>query len=137
MHASFSSLPDNITTESSGFSQVPRTESLYPSACLPHLPLSLCVSMSAFRRERLQEERKRSVEDRRERLRNMLQEENAQLEEELRAFARDRSATLRQQERAEVLRSAREERRKKVIRPTCRSRAYSTPVKLLIVLFSL
>lgn len=80
------------------------------------------VSMSAFRRERLQEERRRSVEVRRERLRNMLQEENAQLEDELRASTRDRGATLRkQQERAEDLRAAREERRKKVIRLTCRS----------------
>lgn len=75
--------------------------------------------MSAFWRERLQEEKKRSVEERRERLRNMLQEENAQLEAELRASSRYQSTTLRQQQaRAEDLRSAREERRKKVIPPT-------------------
>lgn len=75
--------------------------------------------MSAFWRERLQEEKKRSVEERRERLRNMLQEENAQLEAELRASSRYQSTTLRQQQaRAEDLRSAREERRKKVILPT-------------------
>lgn len=84
----------------------------------------LCVSMAAFRRERLQEEKTRSLEERRERLRNMLRQENVQLEAELRASARDRSATLReQQDRAEELRSAREERRKKVIRRACSSTA--------------
>lgn len=71
--------------------------------------------MSAFWRERLHEEKMKSLEDRRERLRSMLQEENTQLEAELQASARDRSATLRQQQdRTEDLRSAREERRKKV-----------------------
>ncbi|KAM9446472.1 trichoplein keratin filament-binding protein [Clarias gariepinus] len=72
-------------------------------------------SMSAFWRERLHEEKMKSLEDRRERLRSMLQEENTQLEAELQASARDRSATLRQQQdRTEDLRSAREERRKKL-----------------------
>ncbi|TSR04335.1 Trichoplein keratin filament-binding protein [Bagarius yarrelli] len=70
-------------------------------------------SMSAFRLDRLQDERMRSLEERRERLRSMLQEENVQLEKELRT--RNTGATVRQQQdRAEALRSAREERRKKL-----------------------
>lgn len=80
------------------------------------------------------------MEERRERLRNMLQQENAQLEDELRASGRDRSATLRlQQERAEDLRSAREERRKKVMWPAYCSNTYTvcTYVNLNCVVFSL
>lgn len=71
--------------------------------------------MSAFNRERLREEKKRSLEERRERLRAMLQAERDLLEAELRLVVPDRSALTRQLvEKTESLRSAREERRKKV-----------------------
>ena len=72
--------------------------------------------MSSFNRERLQEEKKRSVEERRERLKVMLQEERDMLEAELRQVVPDRSAlTSYLVEKTESLRSAREERRKKVL----------------------
>lgn len=72
--------------------------------------------MSAFNRERMKEEKKRSLEERRERLKAMLQEERDVLEAELRLVVPDRSALTRQlQEKTESLRSAREERRKKVL----------------------
>lgn len=72
--------------------------------------------MSAFNRERVKEEKKRSLEERRERLRAMLQAERDLLEAELRLVVPDRSALTRQLvEKTESLRSAREERRKKVL----------------------
>lgn len=74
------------------------------------------VSMSAFHEQRLKEEKKASLEQRRNRLRAMLQEEQDRLEAELREVVPDRS-TLSSQlvQKTEELRTAREERRKKVV----------------------
>lgn len=71
--------------------------------------------MSAYHREKLKEEKKAKLEQRRERLRAMLQEERNKLEAELRDLVPDRSKTATQQvHKVEELRQAREERRKKV-----------------------
>lgn len=76
---------------------------------------SLVASMSAYHRERLKEEKKVRLEDRRRRLRAMLQEEQDQLEAELRALVPDEIQVVSQRvDKAEELRKAREERRKKV-----------------------
>lgn len=71
--------------------------------------------MSAYHKEKLKEEKKASLEQRRNRLRAMLQEEQNRLEAELRGMVPD-SITLASQlvQKSEELRSAREERRKKV-----------------------
>ncbi|XP_041756402.1 trichoplein keratin filament-binding protein [Coregonus clupeaformis] len=72
-------------------------------------------SMSAYHKERLKEEQVVSLEQRRERLRTLLQEERDQLEAELRDVVPDRSTLTRQLvDKTEDLRSAREERRKKL-----------------------
>ncbi|KAL2091835.1 hypothetical protein ACEWY4_011633 [Coilia grayii] len=72
-------------------------------------------SMSAFHRDRVQEEKRQSLEQRRGRLRAMLQEERDMLEEELRQMVPERSALTRQLvEKTESLRTAREERRRKL-----------------------
>ncbi|XP_034397534.1 trichoplein keratin filament-binding protein isoform X1 [Cyclopterus lumpus] len=72
-------------------------------------------SMSAYHKQRLEEEKKASLEQRRNRLRAMLQEEQDGLEAELREVVPDRSTLESQlvQKNAE-LRTAREERRKKL-----------------------
>ncbi|KAJ8005958.1 hypothetical protein DPEC_G00123280 [Dallia pectoralis] len=78
-------------------------------------PRSYQQSMSAYHKERLEEEKKVSLEKRRERLGILLQEERDQLEAELRDVVPDRSTLTRQLvEKTEVLRSAREERRKRL-----------------------
>ena len=71
--------------------------------------------MSAYHKERLKEEKKLNLEQRRNRLRAMLQEERDQLEAELRGVIPDKR-TLSSQlvQKTEELRSAREERRKNV-----------------------
>ncbi|KAF6729693.1 Trichoplein keratin filament-binding protein [Oryzias melastigma] len=72
-------------------------------------------SMSAYHNQRLKEEKKANLEQRRDRLRAMLQEERDQLEAELRALVPDRSTqTSRLVQKTEELRKAREERKKKV-----------------------
>lgn len=74
------------------------------------------VSMSAYHRQRLKEEKKASLEQRRNRLRAMLQEERDRLEAELREVVPDRSTSASQLvQKTEELRTAREERRKKVV----------------------
>ena len=74
------------------------------------------VSMSAYHRQRLQEEHIASLEQRRNRLRTMLQEERERLEAELRGVVPDRSSAAGQLvQKTEELRTAREERRKKVV----------------------
>ncbi len=84
------------------------------------------VSMSAYHKQRLEEEKKASLERRRNRLRAMLQEEQERLEAELREVVPDRSTLASQLvQKTEELRAVREERRKKV---GC--------VLLLIVLFN-
>lgn len=71
--------------------------------------------MSAYHRQRLKEEKKASLEQRRSRLRAMLQEEQDRLEAELRELVPDRSTLASQLvHKTEELRTAREERRKKV-----------------------
>lgn len=73
------------------------------------------VSMSAYHKERLMEEKKASLEQRRNRLRAMLQEEQDRLEAELKEVVPDRSTLASQLvQKTEELRTAREERRKKV-----------------------
>lgn len=72
--------------------------------------------MSAYYEQRLREEKKVSLEQRRNRLRAMLQEEQDQLEAELRGVVPDRSTSASQLvQKTEELRTAREERRKKVV----------------------
>lgn len=72
--------------------------------------------MSAYHRDRLKEEKRSSLERRRERLKVLLQDETDQLEEELRKMVPDTSALARLLvEKTEDLRTAREERRKRVI----------------------
>ncbi|MED6269838.1 hypothetical protein CHARACLAT_003757 [Characodon lateralis] len=72
-------------------------------------------SMSAYHKERLKEEKKAKLEQRRDRLRAMLQEERDRLEAELRDLVPERSQMVSQwKEKAEELQKAREERRKKV-----------------------
>ncbi|XP_010768943.1 trichoplein keratin filament-binding protein [Notothenia coriiceps] len=71
--------------------------------------------MSAYHRQRLKEEKMASLEQRRNRLRTMLQEERERLEAELRGVVPDRSSAAGQLvQKAEELRTAREERRKKL-----------------------
>ncbi|KAM6944756.1 trichoplein keratin filament-binding protein isoform 1-T1 [Lycodopsis pacificus] len=72
-------------------------------------------SMSAFNKQRLNDEKKASLEQRRSRLRAMLQEEQDRLEAELREVVPDRSSLANQLvQKTEELRTAREERRKKL-----------------------
>ncbi|XP_056275305.1 trichoplein keratin filament-binding protein isoform X6 [Pseudoliparis swirei] len=72
-------------------------------------------SMSAFNKQRLQEEEQAGLERRRGRLRAVLQEERAQLEAELRDVTPDRSSLEGQLvQKNEALRTAREERRAKL-----------------------
>ena len=74
--------------------------------------------MSAYHRDRLKEEKTSSLERRRERLKDLLQDETDQLEEELRKMVPDTSALARLLvEKTEHLRTAREERRKRVMKP--------------------
>ncbi|XP_011477490.1 trichoplein keratin filament-binding protein [Oryzias latipes] len=72
-------------------------------------------SMSAYHNQRLQEEKKANLEQRRDRLRAMLQGERDQLEAELRALVPDRN-TLKSRlvQKTEELRTAREDRKKKL-----------------------
>lgn len=72
--------------------------------------------MSAYHKQRLKEEKAASLEQRRNRLRAMLQEEQDRLEAELRQLVPNR-CTLASQlvQKTEELRTAREERRKKVV----------------------
>lgn len=72
--------------------------------------------MSAYHNQRLQEEKKANLEQRRDRLRAMLQGERDQLEAELRALVPDRN-TLKSRlvQKTEELRTAREDRKKKVM----------------------
>ncbi|XP_056275300.1 trichoplein keratin filament-binding protein isoform X2 [Pseudoliparis swirei] len=73
------------------------------------------ASMSAFNKQRLQEEEQAGLERRRGRLRAVLQEERAQLEAELRDVTPDRSSLEGQLvQKNEALRTAREERRAKL-----------------------
>lgn len=71
--------------------------------------------MSAHRKQYLKEEQKANLEQRRNELRTLLQEEKNRLEAELKQLVPDRN-TLRGQllRKREELRTAREERRKKV-----------------------
>ncbi|XP_061116186.1 trichoplein keratin filament-binding protein isoform X1 [Conger conger] len=69
-------------------------------------------SMTAYNRERLKEEKRLNLEQRRERLRVLLQEERDQMETELRGLIPDSKAE--QLEKVEGLKSARELRRKKL-----------------------
>lgn len=71
--------------------------------------------MSAYRKQYLKEEQEANLERRRNGLRILLQEENSRLEAELKQLVPDRN-TLRGQllQKREELRTAREERRKKV-----------------------
>ncbi|AWP07067.1 putative trichoplein keratin filament-binding protein [Scophthalmus maximus] len=72
-------------------------------------------SMSSYHKQRLKEDKKASLELRRNRLRAMLQEEKEQLEAELRKVVHDKT-TLPSYlvKKTEELRTAREERRKKL-----------------------
>lgn len=73
------------------------------------------ASMSAYHEQRLREEKKADLEQRRNRLRAMLQDEQDRLEAELRELVPDRSTSASQLGRkTEELRTAREERRRKV-----------------------
>lgn len=73
-------------------------------------------SMSAYHKQRLEEEKKASLEQRRNRLRAMLQEEQDRLEVELREVVPDRSTLASQLvQKTDELRKAREERRKNVV----------------------
>lgn len=71
--------------------------------------------MSAYHGQHLKEEQEANLGQRRDRLRTLLQEERNRLEAELRQLVPDRN-TLRGQllQKREELRTAREERRKKV-----------------------
>ncbi len=72
--------------------------------------------MSAYQKQRLKEEKKASLEQRRNRLRAMLQEEQDRLEAELREVVPDRRTLASQLvQKTDELRTAREERRKKVV----------------------
>ncbi|KAM4051695.1 trichoplein keratin filament-binding protein isoform 1-T1 [Anomaloglossus baeobatrachus] len=72
-------------------------------------------SMNAYHREKQKEEKKRNLERRREELRKLLQEERDLLEEELRELAQNRDPDIASmREKADGLRSAREDRRKKL-----------------------
>lgn len=63
----------------------------------------------------MEEEKEASLKERRNRLRDMLQKEQRQLEAELREVLNDNRALSRQMvEKTEELRTAREERQKKV-----------------------
>uniref|UniRef100_A0A3B4ZCX7 Trichoplein keratin filament-binding protein n=1 Tax=Seriola lalandi dorsalis TaxID=1841481 RepID=A0A3B4ZCX7_SERLL len=73
-------------------------------------------SMSAYHKQTLKEEKKASLEQRRNRLRAMLQEEQDRLEAELREVVPDRSTLASHLvQKTEELRTAREERRRKVV----------------------
>ncbi|XP_069817454.1 trichoplein keratin filament-binding protein [Dendropsophus ebraccatus] len=77
--------------------------------------LSYEQSMNAYHREKQKEEKKRNLERRREELRKLLQEERDLLEAELRELSRNKDPDLASmREKADGLKSAREERRKKV-----------------------
>uniref|UniRef100_A0A3P8VEJ6 Trichoplein keratin filament-binding protein n=1 Tax=Cynoglossus semilaevis TaxID=244447 RepID=A0A3P8VEJ6_CYNSE len=66
-------------------------------------------------RQRMEEEKEASLKERRNRLRDMLQKEQRQLEAELREVLNDNRASSRQMvEKTEELRTAREERQKKL-----------------------
>lgn len=72
--------------------------------------------MSAYHKQRQKEEKRANLEQRRNRLRAMLEEEQKQLEAELREVVPDRSTLTNQLvQKTEELRTAREERRKKVV----------------------
>ncbi|KAM9392708.1 trichoplein keratin filament-binding protein isoform 2-T2 [Pholidichthys leucotaenia] len=71
-------------------------------------------SMSAYHRQRLEEEKKANLEQRRNRLRAMLQEEQERLEAELHEVVSDSTLASRLVQQSEELRTAREERRKKL-----------------------
>ncbi|KAM8885958.1 trichoplein keratin filament-binding protein isoform 1-T1 [Spinachia spinachia] len=72
-------------------------------------------SMSAYNKQKLKEEKKASLEQRRNRLRVLLQEEHARLEAELREVVPDTSTLASQLvQKTEELRTVREERRKKL-----------------------
>ncbi|XP_041855050.1 trichoplein keratin filament-binding protein [Melanotaenia boesemani] len=72
-------------------------------------------SMSAYHNQKLREEKKASLEQRRNRLRAMLQEERNQLEAELQKVVPDRSTLTGQLvQKTDELHTAREERRKKL-----------------------
>ncbi|KAM7017738.1 trichoplein keratin filament-binding protein [Tautogolabrus adspersus] len=73
------------------------------------------LSMSAYHKQKLKEEEKASLEQRRDQLRAMLKEEQNQLELELREVMPDRGKVASQLvQKTEELRTAREERRKKL-----------------------
>ncbi|XP_068127574.1 trichoplein keratin filament-binding protein [Hyperolius riggenbachi] len=72
-------------------------------------------SMNAYHREKQKEEKRKNLERRREELRKMLQEERNLLEAELKELNTNREPDLTSmREKAEGLRSAREERRKQL-----------------------
>lgn len=72
-------------------------------------------SMAAFHSQHVKKEHVANLEQRRKRLRSLLQEERNRLEVELRELVPDRNALAAQlRQRREELRTAREERRKKV-----------------------
>ncbi|KAM5192583.1 trichoplein keratin filament-binding protein [Mantella aurantiaca] len=72
-------------------------------------------SMNAYHREKQKEEKRKNLERRRDELRKMLQEERNMLETELKELSQNRDPDLNSmRERAEGLKSAREERRKKL-----------------------
>ncbi|XP_075070499.1 trichoplein keratin filament-binding protein [Mixophyes fleayi] len=72
-------------------------------------------SMNAYHREKQKEEKKKNLERRRDALRKLLQEERDLLESELRELSQNRDPDIvSMRERSEELKSAREERRKKL-----------------------
>ncbi|XP_058493098.1 trichoplein keratin filament-binding protein isoform X2 [Solea solea] len=73
------------------------------------------LRMTSYHRQRMKEEDKARLEERRNRLRAMLQEEQQQLEAELRGVVPDNRTLERQLvQKTDELRTAREERRKKL-----------------------
>lgn len=73
--------------------------------------------MSAYHSQHVKEEQRANLEQRRNRLRILLQEERNRLEVELRELVPDRNTLMGQlRQKREELRTAREERRKKVKR---------------------
>lgn len=73
--------------------------------------------MSVYHSQHVKEEHRANLEQRRNRLRTLLQEERNRLEMELRELVPDRNTLLGQlRKKREELRTAKEERRKKVNR---------------------
>uniref|UniRef100_A0A8C5LM84 Trichoplein keratin filament-binding protein n=1 Tax=Leptobrachium leishanense TaxID=445787 RepID=A0A8C5LM84_9ANUR len=88
-------------------------------------------SMNAYHREVQKEEKKKNLERRREQLRKLLQEERDLLEAELQELHQNKEPALREmREKTEELKSAREERRKKLAEELLYDRWKQNNVKL-------